>query len=157
MGFGPDWKTEARGVWRRDHRRTGSSADSRIPYTLRVREVQGGQAYAWNVHKGQTLLRSGTSTSLDEACEHCESVASAGATPSPVRRTATPTQARSLMKQAPPDNGARFGAWAFVVAAWAAILFAAWRGIPVGIGGFVLLAVVTVVMFYVLEIRRSLQ
>ncbi len=131
--LGPAWKSEARGVWKRDYRRgnTAPSGANGAPTVLRIRESRNG--FIWELWRGQQMTQNGEAKTADEAADHAEYAAGASATPSGIKRSKTPSSRRTddpppVRDYAPPAFF-RPAILILVALSWFAQLTALWRGV----------------------------
>lgn len=155
--LGPQWKTEARGVWRRDFR-TGATAPaggSGVPTVLRIRETRNG--FTWELWRGPTLTQMGEAKAADEAGDYAEFAANANATPGTARRSQPQGPTRFVDDPAParPSPAWRNLLFVTIALSWFAHITALWLGVAnPWLTGVSLIA--TMSLLWLLLVRRVL-
>lgn len=147
--LGPAWKSEARGQWRRDFRRSGESSST--PIVLRIREARN--AFAWEMWRGNQLVRSGESLSVADAATTVESAASGTAVAVGSEHLGAALDA-AMASQADGGNAKVRGVLlGIVVVCWMLQLRAIWLGVA-SPAMLILTALATVGLYYQVQIRR---
>jgi hypothetical protein len=153
--LGPQWKTEARGVWRLDFRigATAPNGVAGLPTVLRVRETRTG--YSWELWRGPSMVQAGEAGTADEAGDYAEFAANTAATPGAARRSQPEGAPHfEFERSAPtPSPGLRIGMLLIIALAWFANLTALWLG--VGLPVLTALSLVaTLWLLYLIVVQR---
>jgi hypothetical protein len=124
--LGPEWKSEARGQWRRDHRKAADGSST--PVVLRIRESRA--SFGWEVWRGNNLVRAGDASSVAEAALAAEGAAT-GSTPYGSGSEQLSAALDRALAGPGEDGGARTRAilLGVVVMCWVAQFRAVWLGV----------------------------